>query len=142
MNFADAVKELKSGCSIRRKSWDESNFIDMDVQDIKIIDGRIEDVEPFNVILAFRLEAFPFNMDANIIISEDWNVVGTEEVIDFPTAFEMAKSRNKIKLKEWPATTYLEVDPSGNELFMRKLASCNYTPTFECFNALDWEVVE
>lgn len=137
MNFMDATKLLKGGHAIRRKAWPEFTYI-------KIENVIIPEGEEVQVIKGYRQEAVSFVYDTSIIISDDWIVVGVspEDTIDFPNAVEMLKKRFKIKLKEWPRSTFIELDMNGKDLFMRKMCEHPYTPTFECFCAIDWETVE
>jgi len=137
MDFSEATILLKEGKSIRRKSWPE--FVHL-----KIIGMEDDKMNPVDVIQGYRQEAVPFNYDTSIILSNDWVVIGNDEneLIEFPAAVEMLKYRRKIRLKEWPIHTFLELHPNGKELFMRKMCEYDYTPSFECFAATDWETME
>lgn len=138
MNFMEATKLLKEGFAIRRKSWPD--YVHLKISIVN------DDGENKEVIKGYRQEAVPFLYDASIITSDDWMIVDNaaheQEIIDFPTAIDMLKWRKKVRLKDWPKSTFLELHPNGKELFMRKICEHPYTPTFECFSSTDWETYE
>ncbi|HLX54262.1 MAG TPA: hypothetical protein VKR58_09990 [Aquella sp.] len=134
MNFEEIVKELRSGHPIRRKSWKEHSHI-------KLTTIIIPEGEEVTCIKGYRHEAVYFSYNADIIISDDWMVYGSEDVIDFPSAIKMLKKKFKVKLKCWPKLTYIELDRENN-LIMYMLSEHTYHPTFDDFSAIDWEIME
>lgn len=129
MNFSEASKELLSGQSIRRKAWNDKIHLKI----IEIPYGRVQ---------GFREESVPFKYDNNIITSDDWVVLGDEDIqIPFSVAIEKLKKRFKLKLPRWPSQTYIEVNEHGDDLIMHRICEFEYVPTFECFCATDWEVI-
>ena len=135
MNFQEAIDSLNKGESIRRKSWDA--LVHLKIVEVPYDNGEVE-----QRLTAYRQEAVPFTYNKTIMVSTDWVVCGTVDEITFPAAVEMLKKRFKVRLKAWAPTTFLELAPDGKELFMRKLCEYDYTPSFECFSATDWELYE
>lgn len=128
MDFKEATEQLKQQNKVRRKAWESTIYLLMnEVHEVK----------------CYRLEAVPFNYDVNIIMSNDWVIVGEEEGEQycFPDVVQNLLFNKKIKLKEWPEQCYLEATPNGKEVFMRRICEYPFTPTFECFTSTDWEVI-
>lgn len=136
MDFAEATRALKYGSSIRRKSWPPFFHL-------KIIEHKDDKGDTFKVITGYRQEAIPFIYDSGIIISDDWIVVDVDDnLIDFPAAIEKLRQRYKVRLKSWPKNTYLELSENSKNLVMRRMCEHDYVPTFECFSADNWEIME
>lgn len=127
MDFKEASDALKEDKKIRRKSWDKSFYLMMDLTDN---------------IKCYREEAVPFVYTVDIINSHDWVIVGEgDDNISFPNIIKPLMEGKKVKLKEWPYDCFLEATQNGKELFMRRICEVNFTPTFECFTNNDWEVI-
>jgi hypothetical protein len=125
MNFKEAYEKLEQGLRVRRKAWDKSIFL----QDTLIIE-------------CFREECVPFIYSMDIVESR-WLVVGEgENEISFVNAIEELHKGKGIKLFDWPENCFLECSKDRKELFMRRITKFDFTPTFECFSANDWEVLE
>lgn len=137
MNFMEATLALKDGFAIRRKAWRDLTHLKVEV---KIYNTGLEE----SFIQVYRQEIVPFDYDTSIVFSNDWIVIGTNEneLIEFAVAVEMLKHKRKVKLKEWPRSTFLELSPDGNDIYMRRMCEFNYVPCFEDFADNDWEILE
>lgn len=126
MEFKEAYLELAKNNKIRRKAWDDSFYIMND-------DGKIK---------SFREECVPFVFDLSIISSLDWVVINdTDAEFSFVDVIDLLKQGRKVKLKDWPDDCFVEITKDQKSMFMRRISEYDFTPTFECFAANDWEVL-
>jgi hypothetical protein len=123
MDFKEAVKLLKQYEKVSRTSWD-NEYISLE--------------EKSNAINRYYMGSSVFHFSADIILSTGWHVCGNlDEDLGFPDAITKMKQGRRIKLKTWDEK-YITLD--GRDLIVHQLCELGYRPTFEDFNAVDWEI--
>jgi hypothetical protein len=127
MHFLEAHEHLKEGKRIRRKIWDKTLYLRLNEE--KEVKAYIE-------------ECVPFNFTIDIINSYDWQICGEDVDLTFPEIIEPLKKGKNVKLKDWSNECKLESTPTGSEVYLRRIAVYDFTPTFACFSASDWEILE
>lgn len=129
MNFSDAIKELNKGCKVRRGGWEKTIYL------------KICDMQGKQYVTAFNLTVNSFNFDASIIISEDWKIDGSQELQSFEKVVDALQLGKSAKLSSWDEQ-YIMLDKNTNQIVFCFYEAHPFTPTFDCFRALDWSVVD
>lgn len=124
MDFSTALHELKQGNKIKRSNWTDIAFI-------KLEDGHVR---------SFQLAASYFNFDANILLSEDWIIEGTDTLIPFNEAINSLKEGKRVRLSNWKEQ-YIELDKNTRDIILKHYVYHNFYPSYESFIADDWEVI-
>lgn len=129
MEFKEMYSYLLSNHKVRRRSWEEKSMYLM--------------MTPEDSVKCYREECLPFYYDISIINSTGWIVIGEEDnEVSFSDTIALLRKGKKIRLKDWPKDRILECAPNGKEIFVRENCEFNFTPTFECLAADDWEAIE
>lgn len=128
MQFEKAYQELLKGKKIRRKEWE--HFMHLRYQN-----GNVK---------TYKGEYTHFYNTSNIIMSNDWIVIdGDGKALTFLEALEELRQKKKItskKMIEDNIDAFLFIDK--NQFAMCKAVEFDFMPTFECFNAVDWEIMK
>ncbi len=132
--FKEAFEELRQGKKIRRVSWEPSIYI-MLTENILLAEQK--------EIKAFRQECVSFPYDLSIMLSDGWLIddKGDEKFL-FLDVIQSLKQGKRVKLETWPDDCFLEATRNGQEVFMRRTCEYDFTPTFECLSASDWEILD
>lgn len=142
MDFKEAIKSMKNGKSIRRRSWAPFNYIKLEKVTYEH-EGAVIDQEE---VRDYHQETVPFIYSSNIVLSDKWQIVGQDpsSMFDFPEAIEMVFKQNaKIKLEEWNNNTWLELAEDRKTLNMKKMQDYRmYHFDFHSMTASDWEISE
>lgn len=129
MKFEEAYIALVENKKIRRKSWMESLYLMMS-----------ED----NIVKCYRQECIPYQYDLSIINSAGWMIVGDTENKRYLFS-DICKKLNegyKATLSEWDDECFIEATKDEKEIFARHISEFQFVPTFECFSASDWEILQ
>lgn len=127
MEFKEAMVHLRNHRKITRNVW-ACEYLEMDVM------GKIK---------GYREEWAPFNFVIDIITSTDWVIEGEEDtMLSFEDILKPLKEGKSVKLKEWPKHCAIEIEKTLNSVFIRKICDFDFTPSFNCFLANDWMVIE
>lgn len=125
MNFEKAYKELLAGKKIRRKEWEA-------LMHLRMIDEEV---------IAFRGEYSTYYSTPSFLISKEWMVVdGDGKRLDFIEALEELRQKKCIRKEEWIDESFMFVDKG--KLAICKPVKFDFMPTWECFNASDWELIK
>ena len=124
MNLNEALTHLKIGRRITRKEWEYGSFL-----------------QKREFTSCYRLDVSLFQYDVSILDSNDWIVVGDEEIqeISFADAVLELRIGNQVKLKHW-VDCWLELE--NKEICLKKYVESKYIPSFSCLCAEDWEIFE
>jgi hypothetical protein len=127
MNFEKAYRELLKGKNIRRKEWEH-------FMHLRLIEGKIK---------TYRGEYSHFYSTSNMILSNDWLVIdGDGKELTFLEALEELRQKKKLTSKrmvEDNIDAFIFIDK--NQFAICKAIEFDFMPTYECFNASDWEVM-
>jgi hypothetical protein len=127
MNFDKAYKELLKGKKIRRKEWEH-------FMHLRYVDGEVK---------TYKGDYTHFYKTSNIVLSNDWiSLDGDGRELTFLEALEELKNKKKLTCKQWiedKLDAFIFIDK--NQFAMCKAIEFDFMPTFECFMATDWEIM-
>lgn len=128
MKFEEAYLSLVENKKIRRKGWMASLYLMMS-------EG--------GAIKSYRQECIHYQYDLSIINSTGWLIVGDTENKSylFNEMCEKLRKGQKARLPEWSVDASIETQ-DGQTIFMRINCEFEFVPTFGCFSANDWEIVQ
>lgn len=129
MNFSDAMKELKKGNKVRRGSWEKTLYL------------KTFEAQGKQYVTAFSLSTNIFNFDASIILSDDWKIDNSEELHSFDKVVDALQIGKTAKLSTWD-DQYIMLDKEMNQIVFCHYEAHPFAPTFDCFRALDWSVID
>jgi hypothetical protein len=135
MDFKEAVSALKEGKKLRRKAW-----LPLD-EYIELIKNN--ETKESNIFL-FYPEHKTFSYSSDIILSNDWQVVGEDEfqLLEFAEAMNrFIKENVKIRHKGWKPKTWLEKSKDENNIYIRSMQSEIYHFDFPKMKICDWELM-
>lgn len=116
MNFSEATNLLKEGHGIRRKSWPEFVYIGWHY----VVDDEGFELPP--ELAEYRQETIPFLYRNDIIISEDWEIIGEEgTTFNFSEAVEAMMRRYKIRLSSWEKNTWIQLSENTRDIIMKRM---------------------
>lgn len=130
MNFTEAMKAMKDGQKVTRKSWVGSVYF-------KCINPNAN----ANVIHAYQPKLAIYQYNESIMLSSGWQVEGVEGEFDFCDIIDHLKSGKKVKQHDWNEDTYIKYDHESNALVCFSMEMLPFTPNFEDFTATDWVTV-
>lgn len=136
MDFKEAIKQLKEGKSVRRRTWEPFSYIKLATP--SSVEKRNKEIRGFYQI------TIPFIYSSDIVLSEDWQIVGEDlsQLHDFTDALDRVFKQNaKIKLKAWPLNTWVELAEDKQTLHMKAMDHKEYNFMFQCMTASDWELI-
>lgn len=127
MEFKEAYEHLTNGKKINRRGWrDSTMYLKMnDTFEVK----------------CYRQECAYFRHDLTVL-DYSWVILGEENLVSFADAIPLLLKGKKIKLETWPSDCYIEVDSDKKSLIKYGLCEFDFVPTFECFAANDWDVID
>lgn len=121
MKFCEAMDKLKGGSKVTRQPWQGSVYF-------IIQDGDVKAMQP---------KLLPFAYSEDIMVSDGWEIVGSEEEYTFCDVIPLLQKGEKAKLKEW-VNTYIYLDPSNKMLVIHSMDVQPFIPDFDSFIAQDW----
>ncbi|MDP4145613.1 MAG: hypothetical protein Q8936_14195 [Bacillota bacterium] len=128
MELKEAYQGINCGKKIRRKSWPNNAYLKSNSND---------------ELTMYHIRADLFTYDLSIIHSHGWICItnhNRSEPIDFISGLQYLNEGMKLRLQEWPDSTYLMIDNRNIVIF--KEEEWNFVPTYECLIAHDWEIID
>ena len=121
MKFCEAMDKLKTGSKVTRYPWKEHVYFVMEECAIKSMQPRLQ----------------PFFYSEDIIISDGWEIEGSDQNYSFCEIIPLLQQGKKAKLKEWD-NIYIFLDEPNKMLVRHSMEVQPYIPDFGSFVAEDW----
>jgi len=121
MNFTEAMEKLKAGKKVSRETWRNSIYFLMKDKEVK----------------CFYPTLMNYVYDENIMISNDWMIVGDKEKYKFCDIILRLQQCAKARLSHWK-DEYIYLDIESKQLILHAMEPRSFVPDFESFIAEDW----
>ena len=109
MRINEVIEGLMLGKKMRHSSWEKDSFLSLDKSD-----GEIN---------FYRLEAIPFLIEANTLISSGWHRIGEEEKdLCFSEALLLLAQGERIKNDFDDDYEYIEMDLNNKSIMKRRIS--------------------
>lgn len=119
MNIIEALKEVRKGKLVSRKSWFDNIVLS--------ISSKSEEIVIYNITTASEFE---YKFTENDIQADDWVIKHYRRSLTFVEAFKEVKNGKEVKRDSWDDRCYMDKNSSLDSLVEADLI------------ANDWEVVE
>lgn len=132
MHIKDVIAALKEGKKIRHSSWDREDFIALDK-------------ESEYKIYFYRLEAIPFHIYPDTLLSDGWHSIDqSHKCLDFSQALSLLAQGVKINHEDYLAdnVNFIEMDLSTKNIYAKKLITEEFTIDHKCLFSTEWMEVK
>lgn len=118
MNIIEALKEVRKGKLVTRKSWFDNIALS--------ISSKSEEIVAYNITATTEIE---YKFTENDIQADDWVIKHYKRSLTFVEAFKEVKNGKEMKRDSWDDRCYIDGDTRLNSLVEADLI------------ANDWEII-